>query len=461
MNLLKKLTIAAVFFLHATFSFAQENNQQQDCYITPDFTFQILQQVKKKNPDAIKSLPACFKSDRKLILKVSLIDPTQFQNASDILKEDENFVRRLLKVSPDILKYASPKLLSDPDFMERATYLSRNALQYADPKLLNNKLFMKKMIVIDSKNYAFAADRLKEIPEYAEIAFTDNGALLAFAPEKIKSDRSLVEIAIKSNSSAIEFASEKLKEDKELKKLAEVKTSIKSKEELEDFLRKNYVVEKKKKNLGMTIGNQGKFFLKYQIIDRNYVTKWQRRLDSNDENITEGMRLISADSRNYPILWKEDFHNHPDLIKKIENFFLKHRIDQNTINNLSVTHLWKIKSKPLTFAFNLYLLRDSKDADLGSGFSDITSLTAIVEKQNKRWEMTVVEVIFDSETKVDVSYQSGHKKYIVWDLYKNDNDDKNPKIIFKVEDHFKEYFEIFEEQKGGKYQMIYRFDSVS
>ena len=79
MNLLKKLTIAAVFFLHATFSFAKENNQQQDCYITSDFTFQILQQVKKKNPDAIKALPACFKSDRKLILKVSLIDPTQFQ----------------------------------------------------------------------------------------------------------------------------------------------------------------------------------------------------------------------------------------------------------------------------------------------------------------------------------------------------------------------------------------------
>ena len=37
----------------------------------------------------------------------------------------------------------------------------------------------------------------------------------------------------------------------------------------------------------------------------------------------------------------------------------------------------------------------------------------------------------------------------------------DPKIIFKVEDHFKEYFEIFEEQKGGKYQMVYRFDFVS
>ena len=34
---------------------------------------------------------------------------------------------------------------------------------------------------------------------------------------------------------------------------------------------------------------------------------------------------------------------------------------------------------------------------------------------------------------------------------------KELKIIFKVEDKFDDYFEVFEEQNGGKYQMI---DSV-
>jgi hypothetical protein len=40
----------------------------------------------------------------------------------------------------------------------------------------------------------------------------------------------------------------------------------------------------------------------------------------------------------------------------------------------------------------------------------------------------------------------------LWDLYLNDKKDKNPKIIFKVSDPFGEHFEVFEEQKGGKYQ---------
>jgi hypothetical protein len=217
----------------------------------------------------------------------------------------------------------------------------------------------------------------------------------------------------------------------------------------------------KKKNLGWTISNRAKFFEKNKIITRNYITKWHRNINFEDEKIREELRLISADSRNYPILWKEDFKKYPDLIKKIEKFFLDHKVDQNTIDNLTVTDLWKVKNKPLTLAFNLYLLRDSKDIDLGPEFSDVTSLTAIVQKQRGKWRMTVVEVIFDSEIKMDVSYQNGHKKYVLWDFYAAKKDQKNPRIIFKVEDRFADYFEIFEEQSGGKYQMVDRVDPLA
>jgi len=458
MKFLKTFTVLILFFLPYAV-FAQPSNQY--CYIPAEAYDQILAQVTKKNPDAIKALPDCFKFDRKLILKASMIDPTQFQNAADNLKEDEIFVHRLLKVSPQILQFASPKLRINQTFMEQSIYLNRAALQYADPKLLDNKLFMKKMIAIDSKNYEFASDRIKEIPEFAQTAFTDNGLLLSFATPKIKSDKNLVKIAIKSNSGALEFASDELKENKEIQKLAAIKTSIKSPEDLAKFLKETYTAEEKKKNLGRTIANKANKFQKNKTIDRNYVTKWQRNIVFDSSSIkTEPLRLITADSRNYPILWKEDFRKHPDLIKKIEKFFLNRNIDQSTINSLSTTFFWKIKSKPLTFAFNIYLLRDSKDIDLGPDFSDITSLTAIVQKQNGKWKMTVVEVIFDSEMKVDVSYANGHKKYVLWDLYQVDKKDKNPKIIFKVEDKFKEYFEIFEEQSGGKYQMISKIDPL-
>lgn len=455
MFFLKSLIIALIFLL-AFAAFAQE--EKVNCDLSEDLLQQILEEVTKKNSTVIKNLPDCFKLNRKLIFKTAIIDAEQFQYAAKNLQDDEVFVRRLLKINPAILQFASPRLRNDQDFMQRATYLHRDALKYADSKLLDNKIFMKKMITIDSRNYIFASDRLKEIEEFAEIAFSDNGLLLEFAPKTLRSNFKFVKIALKSNSSAIDFVADELKNNKELQQLAINKNSLKfqeqNKKNLEEFLQKNYVIEEKKKNLGLVIANKSKFFAKNKIIEREYVTKWQKNLNYGNKEIGENLRLINVESRNYENLWKEDFKKYPALIKKIENFLLKHNLDQSTIDSLSTTFLWKIKSQPLTFAFNLYLLRDSDDIDLGPEFSNITSLTAIVQQQKNRYQMTVVEVIFDSEIKVDVGYANGHKKYVLWDLYQLDKNDKNPKIIFKIEDRFKDYFEVFEEQNNGKYQMV-------
>lgn len=449
----KIVLLITIAFLLSSHLFAQDV-----CNDIASYHDQILEQVRKNNPNAISDLPECFRADHTLILKSVVIDPSQFENASDSLREDQVFVTRLIKISPEVLKFAAPELRSDPGFMRKATYLSRDALQYAKWNLLDNRLFMKEMIRIDSRNYKFASDRIKEIPEFAEMAFKDDGLMLEFATNKIKSDKRLVKIAVTSNASAIAFASDALKKDKELAKVAAIRTSIKSAEDLSKFLKENYVVDNQKKNLGKSLGNQAKFFSGNQLINRNYVTKWQRNLDfSYIENgrVGEDTRLISANSRNYQISWYKDFKKYPELIKKIEKFLLNHNLATNTIENLSTTYLWKIKSKPLTLAFNLYLLRDSTEIDLGPEFSNVTLLTAIAQQNGRRWEMTVIQVIFDSEVKVDIAYEDGHKKYTVWDLYKVDKKDKNPKIIFKVSDRFGEHFEIFEEQNGGKYQMVY------
>lgn len=458
MHILKLFTVI-IAFLSTSSSFAQEYNQTTNCQITSEIREKILSQVKDRNPNAIKNLPNCFKFDRKLIFTATLIDVSQFQYAAQILREDENFVNRLLKVNPIVLKFASPKLRSDQNFMEHATYLNRDALQYADPSLLDNKIFMTKMIIIDSRNYIFASRRLKNNHELAEIAFEDNGILLANAPEEIRSNFKLAKIALKSNSNAIAYVSDNLKKNKTLKKLANNKDSLKNlktEEELAEFLEENYVIKEKRKNIGSIIGNRAKFFDDNKIVQRNYVTKWQKHLNyENYPYITESLNLISVDSRNYPISWKDDFANYPLLIKKIEKFFLKHNVSQNTIDNLSTTYLWRVKDDPMTLAFNIYLLSESDDADLGPNFADVTSLTAIVKKEKNRWEMTVIEVVFSSEVRVNIAYENGRKDYVLWDLYKVNKDDKNPKIIFKVNDRFEQYFEIFEEQNGGKYNMIY------
>ncbi len=453
MRIFKTLLITTSLLSFPLTSFSQNSK----CIADEDATDQVLSEVRKKNPQAIDGLNNCYKFDHKLMLKAAIIDPSQFQFAADVLQQDENFVTRLLKVSPTALQYASPKLRSNASFMERATYISRDSLQYAAPVLTDNKLFMRHMITIDSRNYKFASERLKELSEFAEIAFRDDGLLLEFAPAKIKADKHLVTIATKSNQHAIAFASDELKKDKAFQfapeKLSDVNIEI-----LEKSLQTNYVIQEKQKNLGFNITNRAKKFSKQQLIQRNYVTKWRGDLRLNDKTIDKDLHLIAADSRNYQILWKKDFYKYPDLIKKIENFLSHHNVDSNAIDSLLTTYFWKIKNNPNTFAFNLYLIRDSNDVDFGPEFSDVTSLTAIVQKHKNKWEMTVVDVIFDSEIKTDIGYLNGHKKYVLWDLYKTNKKDKNPKIIFKVEDKFKEYFEIFEKQSGGKYKMIHRFE---
>ena len=440
-----------LFILLPISSFAQD-----PCLVTQELTDLVLTEVAYKNPEAVRGLHNCLKFNHSLILKATIIDPAQFQYAADPLKGDESFLRRIMKVSPEALEHASKELRSNHAFMEEATYVSRDSLKYASPVLTDNKIFMRRMITIDSLNYKYASERLKELPEFAKIAFRDDGLLLEFAPEKIKNDIDLVRIATKSNQSAIKFASEELQQKKEFK-FTEKKLSAINSEDLEKFLQENYVTKTRDKNLLFSITGRAKNFSDHQIINRNYIIKWRGDLRLVDETINKELRLVAANSRNYQTPWKEDFKEHPEIIKKIENFLSGHDVDKNAIESLLTTFFWKIKDRPNTFAFNLYLLRNSNDKDFGAAFSNITSLTAIVQKQKDKWEMTVVEVLFDKEIKTEVSYENGHKRYVLWDLYKTNKNDNKPKIIFKVEDRFKEYFELFEEQSGGKYKMTHRF----
>ena len=101
-------------------------------------------------------------------------------------------------------------------------------------------------------------------------------------------------------------------------------------------------------------------------------------------------------------------------------------------------------------------MRDSGDDELGPDFANVTSFTAIMQKSKNKWKATVVQVIFDSEVKMDIAFKDGHKKFDLWDLYLVDKKDKNPKVIFKTEERFREFFEIFEEQNGGKYHAVYK-----
>jgi len=408
--------------------------------------------------EVVKNLPSCFKDQKKLFFKLALLNPEQIQYASDPLRNDKNFIRRLIKINPESLKYVSDKIKNDKIFMKGAIFLYRDALRYASKSLQDNKIFMKQMIKKDSRNYIFASPRIKAITDYAKIALNDNGMLLIYAPDSVRNNKDLVRTAFKSNNLAIKYANPKFQNEDEFKITDNY--LIFNHQELSKFVNENYVDKIEIEKLGSKISNQGKFFYDNILIQRNYVTKWFRSPKDSLNDIDEKqLKLITVDSRNYQTPWKEDFKEYPNLISKIEKFLKTRNVDQITLNNLKTTYLWKVKDSPLTLAFNLYLLKNDSDNDLGEKFSNTTSLTAIVQKRenSNKWKMTVIEVIFDSETAMNVVYLNGHKKYKLWDLFIDQSSkDKSPKLIFKVESDFEEFFEIFSEKSGGKYEMIYR-----
>jgi len=564
------------FFANNNLAFGDDNypknlqNFVDPCKNTAIYHQAIISEVQNGNSNTLADLPDCFKNDRKLFMQLVMIDYNLFAEASFELQQDFNFIKRLVKINPKIIQLCAPEVRKDPYFMEEMTYINRDALRFAGWSLLDDKPFMTKMIDYDSQNYQYASDRIRSIPEIAQMAIRDNGLMLKYAPFTLKNDEEIVKKAIDADISSLQFASKKLREKPELIALAQDDNKKINIEKINDFIKKHYLEKNDKKNLEDIIVNQGKFHQKRILINHNYLTKWQKRFGEVDpvfHNYKEEWRLISVDSRNYQTNFKEDLKAYPKLVNKIVKFLKKHRIDDNTIDNLKTTFLWKISDKPLTLAFNLYFLRDSSDADLGASFANITSLTAIVrdtskpivsnnkkqdktknikddkntqqlttsandtdnslennlnqddeildleaqeeeeiilsdeenqedeedkkdikkdakktkkkntqktkenkkskekikakntknkilESENANWNLSVIETIFDSETKLSETYKNGHKRYILWDLFKLDRKDKNPLLIFVVEDEFKNYFEIYAPQKNQKYKLL-------
>jgi len=460
--MLKNLVLPIIIF--SSFINKSLAQNQDFCSNKERYYDAILQEVSKKNPNAINNLPECLKQDRNLILKAILIDPEQFQNASDILHEDKIFIKRAIKTNPEILRLVAPEIKMDEYFMEEAIYINRDSLKYCSWNLLDNKLFMKRMIDLDSDNYKYASDRLKSFSEFAKPALEDNGALLEFAPPNVKSNKEYVKIAVNSDESAIKFAHPKLLSDPEIEELGKIINPLEPVEEFKKFLNQNYVSTHNKKNLGKYIDNKGKFFGDRKIIDRNFIIKWSKKYDLEKikfGDFEEGWSINPIDNRNYAVDWSTDFKKYPELIKKIEKFFGKRKIPPEIISDLRTTYLWKIKSKPLTISFNLYALSPSTDGALSNNFVNVTSISAIAtELPNKKWQLSIIEVIFNRELKIDPIYENGHKKFTLWDLYLKDKNDQSPKIIYKVGDSVSDYFEVYQEQKNGKYRSIYKSEPI-
>lgn len=452
----KYFLTAFLFFCFSFFpAFAQNN-----CNLNKESFNKLIKDVVDSNGKSVEKLNSCLKSDSQFIFQAAITKPPALSYADNSLRNNRSFLLRLIKVNPEILRYASLELRADPIFMGKAIYIDSDILKYANQELLDNKLFMTKMINIDSKNYSHASYRIKNMKDVTKLALQDNGLLIKDAPLEIKGDKEMAIIAVKSNVDAFDYINNELKlellKDKETRMVLSKKPDILDEEKMVKFLRKNYL-EKTPENY-IKIVNKAQFFPENKLIDRKYIAKWQRILLIENYRLFRNYQVIGADNRNYPNYWKDDLKEYPQLIKEIEKFFKQRRVDQNTVESLSLKYQWIVSKNPLTIAFKLYLLRDSKDAELSSEFADVTSLTAIAQRNRKdEWNLSIVDAMFSKEIKMDIAFENNHKQYELWDLYR-EKGDKTPKLIFKVEDRFRNYFEIYGKQEtNNKYGSIFTF----
>ncbi|MFT6105841.1 MAG: hypothetical protein ACJA0S_000589 [Rickettsiales bacterium] len=454
---LKKLGTLIIFIIITLPSQSYSANKKiTPCNITIRETAYLLDKAEKGDKVYIRALEICKKSNRELFSKLINIDPYYFKFASKDLKNDEVFISKFVTMNPDILKYTSSKLLGNEHFMTKMTRLFPNALKYSAPELMNKRGFVKNMVRMNPRNFSYASYRLQDDKEIALLALKKSGKMLKFASDRLKDDEEIVIQAIESFNLSIDFSSDRLQKKPKIKKLAS-QIDYSFIEKLDNFLKKNYggLGVGPKSSRGYHIVNMALYFDKNNINYNPYVTKWEQVYKNGI-----GTNDIMLDTKSVNDGgWKVDFDEYPELIKEIEKIFYRSKIDQNTIDALNAVSLWKVSTKPLVLAFNLYLLRKINDPYVGKEASNIILLTAIAKKidqTDKAWEISIVDVIFDANLKMDVRYPSGHRRYKIWDIYTEDENDKNPKILFKVEDANSEYFELFSKQINNRYASIYK-----
>lgn len=441
------------FFTHPLFNCYSDDKIIIACNISKEETTYLLGQVKAGNKPAIRGMSDCKKANRGLFAQIIDIDPGYFAFASDNLRDDEVFVSKFVAQNPDILDNISDRLKSDRYFMSKMMRTYPNALKYASPKLTDNKGFMQRMIKINPRNFEYASARLQNDEQTALLAVRNSGKMLKYASDNLQDNKKVIIEAIRSYSLSINFASERLQNDRRMQKLSK-KIDYSFLKGFSEFLRDSYA--------GITVGPDGSrgyyivnmayFFPDKQLIYNPYTVKWEKAYRNGIE--TGDLKLIVKN--NNSVNWRDDFANYPGLIKTIEDIFSINKVDANTVSALNTISLWQVSDKPLVLAFDLYLLRPVDNKYLKSDFDNITLLTAIAElKANGKWEVSIVDNVFDADLKMNIAYKNGHKKYKIWDLYQEDDKD-SPKVLFKVEDKDGEYFELFAKQINGRYATVYR-----
>ena len=402
----------------------------------------------KNNLKSVKNLNQCQKNNKTLFsILINKIDPHYIKYADISLRSTSSFFLKFLPLDYKIMQYASASLKEDRRFIIDAVRSNVRILDYINPKLLNDKEFAKKLININSSCYFYLSHKLQKDHNLIEMALKYNPTIFPNIPKKIRSNNKIIKQALISHPYNFNLLN---KDDKKKKIVQELKISYDPDEIL--FFKKYLKDQYANSEIGISalkgykITNQAKNFLDNRIFYQKYPIQWQKYNFIKNE-----IRYKLVINNKLQNNWEKKFDKYPKLADKIKEFLSK-KIDDSAITSLNPISIWQISDKEL--AFNLYSIRKIIDERVNEEIINVNSLTAIAILGNDgNWQLDIVDAIYDRNIKTSPSYKKGHKRFYIWDLYKKDND---LAIIFKIEDEYSEYFEIYQKTKSDNYRQFYR-----
>ena len=451
MNLLthkKNLFLKPVLFLSIFIALLlPKYSYGQSCPILRDEFNQVINLIAKGNKVILSRLEKCKRANKELIIRATTIDYNQFEYADFSLKDDEYFVLDLLNYQKGILQFVSQRLTEDQFFIKQAIKNRPDIVSDIDPKFLDDKLFARFLLDIDVNNYRFLSKRLKNDYDITLKAVSENGFLLKYASSILKEDEHIVKEAVKSYNRSIQFADELLQENEEIIQLSQ-SIDYGFLQNFNLFLDQNYFSAEVNFKYCHEIINQGKLSSKLHILDRPYQTRLREVTFDDYDYLTYKLEQIKALNK---IGFAEEFAKYPKLLKKIREILKTNNV--SFVDGLGATSIWEVENQLM--AFNLYLL---KDIEQNIELNSVTSVSAIAFFDQDKWHLSLVEKIIERQIKANILNKHGHKKYVIWDLFKKDN---VIGVLFKVIDDEEEYLEFFVKQKNNKFVPVYKYQKCS
>ena len=401
----------------------------------------------KTDKNFIFNLSRCQKRSQTLLsILINELDPHYIKYADPLLRSNHFFVLKFLPLDHKIIQYASKDLKMNKAFILDSLRIDIDILRYADLRLLDDKEFAVELININPKSYLYLSDQLLTDVDLILMALEHDPTIFLLIPEEERDNIGIVERALISHPYNFNFLSAKYQNEgwvKDVKMIPSVSQNLFFKKYLKnEYFNFDAGISLSK---GYKITNQAKNFLEDRLFFQKYPLKW-KKYNSYDGNDRYKM-LLASDFKNG---WEKDFSQYPKLIEVINNF-LSVRIDDSAINSLTPVSIWKISDQEVIF--NLYGVRHLFDSKIDEEIINVNSLTAIAILNEGKWKLDIVDAIYDKNIKTNLAYKNGHKKFYIWDLYQ-DGDDMS--IIFKVEDKYSEYFQIFQKTKSNNYRKFYQ-----